>query len=109
MVIDEKRSKIETNCFFAQKDTLLRINYKAYINGSDAGPESFKTVIAGKALSTSEAGISDIRYIPEKPLEKDYIDHSNKVIKQVANLSDGTSIFYETEFNSLPVSSNKTI
>jgi GLPGLI family protein len=89
--------------FFAQDNGMFTISYKAFVNGSDAGPEMHRTVMAGYSSAKSGSATSEIAYIPEKPVEKEYIDYSKKIIKQVANLSDGTSIFYETDFNSLPV------
>jgi GLPGLI family protein len=88
---------------FTQDKGLFIISYKGFVNGEDAGPEMQRTVMAGHFSATSGSATSDIAYIPEKPVEKDYIDYSKKIIKQVANLSDGISIFYEADFNSLPV------
>ena len=95
-------SSLFPKAVFTQDIAIYKINFKTFINGSDAGPESYKTVIAEQFSCSSELEKTEVNYIAEKPTESDYIDFKTKIVKQVATLQNGSKFFQETDFNSLP-------
>ncbi|MGE5355165.1 MAG: GLPGLI family protein [Deltaproteobacteria bacterium] len=87
----------------SQSDALYRIEYMTNVNGQDAGPENRKIVFAGKSFSTSESDTTGVKFIKEKPYEKDFIDYEKLLVKQVASLHTGSVIHQESSFSELPI------
>ncbi|HSH19104.1 MAG TPA: PNGase F N-terminal domain-containing protein, partial [Draconibacterium sp.] len=82
--------------------TKVKVVYKWVINGEERGRGGKNTLIATPEFSQSFTDNTGINLIPETPKEVSYIDYLLKKTYQVADLSDGSKVYTDSEFSEYP-------
>lgn len=76
----------------------IKVTYQSVVNGKVRERGGKNILIATPEYAKSYTDNSGIDLIPQTPVEASYIDYSAKKTYQVADLSDGTRVYTESDF-----------